>query len=283
MHLTHTIPQTREHIRQARTDGKTIGLVPTMGALHRGHMALVEAARAKCDYVAVSIFVNPAQFGPGEDLHRYPRAPDSDANKCERAGVDLVFAPDSAEMYPNAADTWVEVGTLTEVLEGEHRPHHFRGVTTVCCKLFNILQPDYAFFGMKDYQQFKVVEKMVRDLNMPLTIVAVETVREPDGLAMSSRNQYLSAAEREAALVLRRALADAKKAFESGERNAHTIQVMAESFINTQPLARIDYVAVIDGQTLQPVQIIDRPAAVLVAVRIGTTRLIDCALLSADG
>ena len=279
MHLTHTITQTREQVRQARRDGKTIGLVPTMGALHRGHVALMVAAREKCDYVAVSIFVNPTQFGPGEDLHRYPRSLDPDASKCERAGVDLVFAPDAAEMYPDSADTWVEVGTLAEVLEGEHRPHHFKGVTTVCAKLFNIVQPDYAFFGIKDYQQLKVIEKMVRDLNMPLTITPVETVREPDGLAMSSRNHYLSVAEREAALVLSRALVDAKKAFESGERNAHTVQVMAESFINSQPLARIDYVAVVDAETLQPVQTIDRPAAVLLAVRIGATRLVDSTVL----
>ncbi|OFX17706.1 MAG: pantoate--beta-alanine ligase [Armatimonadetes bacterium RBG_16_58_9] len=279
MILINTIEEAREEIRSARREDKTIGFVPTMGAFHRGHMALINAASEKCDYVAVSIFVNPTQFGLTEDYKRYPRGLDSDAAKCERAGVDLLFAPSADEMYPDGFNTWIEVGGLAQILEGKSRPGHFRGVATVCAKLFNIVQPDRAFFGTKDYQQLKVIEKMVRDLSLSVCIVPVETVREVDGLAMSSRNQYLSAAEREAALVLHYALEDAKKAFKAGEKSAHTIQLMAENFINAEHPARIDYVAVVDAETLQPITRIDRPTVVLLAVRIGTTRLIDNTLL----
>lgn len=279
MRLTNTVSEAIAEIRRARIECRAIGLVPTMGALHDGHMALVDRARRECDYVAVSIFVNPTQFSPSEDLDRYPRTLESDIEKCEAAGVDLIFAPFATEMYPTGFDTWIEVKGLTDVLEGASRPNHFRGVTTVCLKLFNIIAPDRAYFGMKDYQQFKVVQKMALDLNMPPEIIPVETVREPDGLAMSSRNRYLSNAERSTALVLSRSLKEAKTAHKNGERSASAVQVLVENLIKTEPLAHIDYVAVVDAETLQPIDTITRPAVVLLAVRIGSTRLIDSAML----
>jgi len=278
--LLHTIPETRETLARARARGWKIGFVPTMGALHEGHMTLVRRARTECGFVVVSVFVNPTQFGPSEDFENYPRTLVEDAEKCRMADVDLIFAPSRSEMYPEGFDSWVEVrGYLTETLEGESRPGHFRGVTTVCAKLFNIIAPTYAYFGMKDYQQLKVIQKMVRDLNMPLEIVPFETVREPDGLAMSSRNAYLSAEERKAALVLSRSLGEAQAAFDSGERRAAAVQESAENLIKSEPLAQIDYVALRDAETLEPIDRIDRPAVLLLAVRIGSTRLIDNAVL----
>jgi len=275
MRLVHKIDEVRSEVRVARELGKTIGLVPTMGALHEGHLTLIRRAREQCGFVIVSVFVNPTQFGPSEDLARYPRSLEEDARKCEQAGVDILFAPSVEEMYPDGFDTWVEVKGITEVLEGKSRPGHFRGVTTVCAKLFNISQPNYAYFGMKDYQQLKVIQKMVRDLNMPLEIVQVETVREPDGLAMSSRNSYLSAEERQAALVLSRSLMEARKAFNDGERNAKRVKELMSNLIKVEPCARIDYVAIVDPESLRPIQTIDRSAVVLVAAWIGNTRLID--------
>jgi pantoate--beta-alanine ligase len=275
MRLVYTIDEVRSEVRVARELGKTIGLVPTMGALHEGHLTLIRRAREQCGFVIVSVFVNPTQFGPSEDLARYPRSLEEDARKCEQAGVDILFAPSVEEMYPEGFDTWVEVKGITEVLEGKSRPGHFRGVTTVCAKLFNISQPNYAYFGMKDYQQLKVIQKMVRDLNMPLEIVQVETVREPDGLAMSSRNSYLSAEERQAALVISRSLMEARKAFTDGERNAKRIQELISNLIKVEPCVHIDYVAVVDPESLRPIQTIDRSAVVLVAAWIGNTRLID--------
>lgn len=281
LRLVHSIPETRDSVAEARSRGLKIGFVPTMGALHEGHKSLVRRARAECGFVAVSIFVNPTQFGPNEDYDRYPRTLGEDTEKCRAAGVDLVFAPSAAEMYPEGFDSWVEVkGTLTETLEGASRPGHFRGVTTVCAKLFGIVQPDYAYFGMKDYQQLLVIRKMVRDLNLPLGIVPCETVREPDGLAMSSRNAYLSPEERRAALVLSKSLEQAQAGFNSGERRAHAIREAAENLIASEPLAAIDYVAVRDADSLEPVEFIDRPAVLLLAVRIGSTRLIDNTVLS---
>ena len=280
MKLLHTISEVREALARARGRGWKIGFVPTMGALHEGHMALVRRARAECEFAAVSIFVNPAQFGPGEDLEKYPRTLVEDAEKCRNADVDLIFAPSATEMYPEGFDSWVEVnGFLTETLEGESRPGHFRGVTTVCAKLFNILQPTYAYFGMKDYQQLKVIQRMVRDLDMPLEIMPCETVREPDGLTMSSRNAYLNAAERQAALVLSRLLKEVQATLDSGERRAAAVQESAKNLIKAEPLARIDYVALRDAETLEPVDHLDKPAVLLLAVRIGATRLIDNAVL----
>lgn len=279
MRLVHTIDEVRNEVRVAKESGMTIGLVPTMGALHEGHLTLVRLAKEQCGFVIVSVFVNPTQFGPSEDLARYPRSLEEDTRKCEQAGVDVLFAPSVEEMYPEGFDTWVEVKGLTEVLEGRSRPGHFRGVTTVCAKLFNISQPTYAYFGMKDYQQLKVIQKMVRDLNMPLEIVPVETVRESDGLAMSSRNVYLNAEERKAALVLSRSLMEARKAFADGERNAERVQELVSNLIKAEPHARIDYVAVVDPENLRPIQTIDRSAVVLVAVWVGSARLIDNVIL----
>ena len=280
MRLLHTISETRDEIAGARKRAKRIGFVPTMGALHGGHMALVRRARQECELVVVSIFVNPTQFSQGEDFEEYPRTLVEDAEKCRMADVDLIFAPSASEMYPEGFDSWVEVnGHLTETLEGESRPGHFRGVTTVCAKLFNITQPTCAYFGMKDYQQLKVIQKMARDLDMPLEIVPCETVREPDGLAMSSRNAYLSPEERQSALVLSRSLKGAQAASDSGERDARVVQEFAENLIKAEPRATIDYVAIRDAETLGPLGRLDRPAVMLLAVRFGATRLIDNVLL----
>jgi len=279
MTLVHTISEVRSCIAAARREGKSIGLVPTMGALHEGHLTLVRRAREQCDFVAVSIFVNPTQFGPSEDFTKYPRTLEADSDMCREVGVDLIFAPNAQEMYPEGFDACVEVGGLTQMLEGEFRPTHFRGVTTVCAKLFNIFQPTRAYFGRKDYQQLQVITKMVRDLDMPLEIVPVDIVRESDGLALSSRNRYLSADERSAALILSRSIDAARCAFRSGERSAAAIQSLVRSRLNSEPLAKTDYAVVVDAETLLPIEAIDRPAVVLLAVRIGATRLIDNTIL----
>jgi pantoate--beta-alanine ligase len=279
--IVHTISEVREAVAAARAEGKIVGLVPTMGALHEGHLTLIRRARQECGFVGVSIFVNPTQFGPSEDFTRYPRTLDSDSDMCREAGVDLIFAPNAREMYPEGFDSWVDVGGVTEMLEGASRPGHFRGVATVCLKLFNISQPDRAYFGMKDYQQLQVINKMVRDLDVPIEIVPVEIVREPDGLAMSSRNRYLSPDERRAALILRDAIAAAKSEFHGGERDALTIQQVLRAQLDSEPLAGIDYAVVVDAETLLPVEMIELPAVVLLAVRIGSTRLIDNAVLGA--
>lgn len=279
MKLVHTISVVRQVIAEARREGRTISLVPTMGALHEGHMTLVRHAREENSFVGVSIFVNPTQFGPSEDLDRYPRTLDSDCDMCREAGVDIIFSPSAHEMYPQGFDSWVDVGGVTEMLEGESRPGHFRGVATICLKLFNIFNPDRAYFGKKDYQQLKVITKMVRDLDLPLEIIPVEIVREKDGLAMSSRNRYLNSEERKAALILRDAIAAAQSQFHSGERDAFTIQQVIHAQLNSEPLANIDYAVVVDAVTLLPIEIIERPTVVLLAVRIGATRLIDNATL----
>jgi pantoate--beta-alanine ligase len=275
MQVVHSVEEMKTLVAQARADGKTMGLVPTMGALHTGHIKLISQAKQDCGFVVVSVFVNPAQFGPNEDFQKYPRTLDSDCRKCENAQADAVFAPPAAEMYPEGFDTWVEVKGPAEVLEGKSRPGHFRGVATVCTKLFNITDADRAYFGKKDYQQLVVIKQVVRDLNMKARIVPVETVREQDGLAISSRNSYLDSREHEAALVLSRSLEVARQAFEKGERNAKAIQTDVWNLIAAEPLAEVDYVVVADAQTLAPVATIERPAVLLLAVRIGSTRLID--------
>lgn len=279
MKVVYTISQVREELAAARRDGKTIGLVPTMGALHEGHMALIRRARQECGFVGVSIFVNPAQFGPSEDLTRYPRALESDSEMCREADVDLIFAPNAQEMYPEGFNSWVDVGGVSEMLEGEFRPGHFRGVATICLKLFNIFQPDRAYFGLKDYQQLQVIKKMVRELDVPTQIVPVEIVRERDGLAMSSRNRYLGPEERKAALVLSKSLGKAKATIEAGERSASAIQSTVGNCIRSEPLASIDYAVVVDAETLLPIETVEHPAVVLLAVRIGATRLIDNTVL----
>ncbi len=252
-----------------------IGFVPTMGYLHEGHLELVRRARAENQTVVVSIFVNPTQFGPSEDFATYPRDPERDLAMLEKERTDIVFMPDTEEMYPEGFSSWVEVERVTERLEGAFRPGHFRGVATVVAKLFNIVEPTKAYFGQKDAQQLLVIKKMVADLNMNLEIVAVPTVREPDGLAMSSRNIYLNPEERRAALVLWKALGLAKGLWERGERDAGRIRGEMIALINSEPLAKIDYVSIADPDTLLELDRIDRPALVSMAVRIGRTRLID--------
>ena len=256
-----------------------VGFVATMGYLHEGHLALVKRARAENPSAVVSIFVNPTQFGPQEDLSRYPRNPQRDLTMLEEAGVDIVFMPSVAEMYPPQFNSWVEVGEVTERLEGASRPGHFRGVTTVVAKLFNIIQPAKAYFGQKDAQQLVIIRKMVADLNMNLAIVTVPTVREPDGLAMSSRNAYLNPEQRRAAVVLYQALCLAQKLWAQGETNAEHLRQEMLALIQKQPRADIDYVSVADAETLDELDTVKSPALVSLAVKIGDTRLIDNVVL----
>ena len=260
--------------------GKTIGCVPTMGALHDGHISLIRAARRGCDLVVVTIFVNPTQFGPTEDLDDYPRTFEADIAVCEREGTDYVFAPSNDAMYPEGAATWVTVEGVTEGLCGATRPAHFRGVTTVVAKLFNIVQPDKAYFGEKDYQQLMAIKKMVADLDFPVEIVPMPIVREPDGIAMSSRNKYLSEDERRDALALHRSLEFARTRIAEGERSAQTILDEMRTLIDEISSARIDYVAVVDAETLEPVESVESTVLVAVAVYIGSTRLIDNTVVS---
>lgn len=275
MKIAHTIAETREFLRPARSAGKSIGFVPTMGYFHAGHLALMERARAENDVAAVSLFVNPTQFGPKEDFGQYPRDFDRDACMASDAGVDLLFAPPVEVMYPETSLTWVVVEGLTERLEGASRPGHFRGVATVVAKLFNIVQPDRAYFGEKDFQQLQVIRRMVRDLNFPVEIVAVPTVREEDGLAMSSRNTYLDPEERRAALVLQRALARAQELAAEGERDAAHLRTAMQEVLAREPRARVDYVSIADPETLRERERLDGPSVVSIAVYIGKTRLID--------
>ncbi|GBD09647.1 Pantothenate synthetase [Candidatus Thermoflexus japonica] len=276
MQLARTIAEARA-IRRALPG--TWGFVPTMGYLHEGHLSLVRRARAENDHVAVSIFVNPTQFGPHEDYNRYPRDLERDLRLLEPLGVDLVFAPPVEEMYPPGFQTWVVVEEVSRPLEGAARPGHFRGVATVVTKLLNIIQPDRAYFGQKDAQQAVVIRRMVQDLNIPVEIVVCPTVREPDGLAMSSRNTYLSPEERQAATVLFRALQAAKARYEQGERDAERLRAAMREVIQAEPLARLDYVSVADPETLQELSRVEDRALLSLAVYIGKTRLIDNILL----
>lgn len=269
------IEETRAAVLAAKAKGRRTGLVPTMGALHAGHLALVEEARSRADFVVVTIFVNPTQFGPGEDFDAYPRPMEDDLAKCKAAGVDTVFAPTVGAMYGEDAVTTVSVTDLTERLCGAHRPGHFDGVTTIVAKLFHIAPCDIAVFGEKDYQQLTVIRRMVRDLDFPIEIVGTPTVREEDGLAMSSRNAYLSATEREHALSLSRALWGAQASVRGGERDAATlIAAMRETITGAGP-CEIDYVEIVDGDSLEPVERVGANVRALVAVRIGGARLID--------
>jgi pantoate--beta-alanine ligase len=276
MRVVHTIAEARA-VRRALPG--TWGFVPTMGYLHEGHLSLVRRARAENDRVAVSIFVNPTQFGPHEDYARYPRDLERDLRLLEPLGVDLVFVPSVEEMYPPGFQTWVIVEEVSRPLEGASRPGHFRGVATVVAKLFNILQPDRAYFGQKDAQQTVVIRRMVQDLNIPVEIVICPTVREPDGLAMSSRNTYLNPEERRAATVLFQALQAAKARYEAGERDAERLREAMREVIRAEPLARIDYVSVAHPETLQELERVEGPALLSLAVYIGTTRLIDNLML----
>ena len=274
--------ETVDALRAARKGVGTLGLVPTMGALHAGHLALVERARAENSAVAVSIFVNPTQFGPNEDLARYPRDLPRDLRMLEAAGVALVFVPTVDEIYPEGFSTSVEVEGMARVLEGAARPGHFKGVATVVCKLLNIVDAERAYFGQKDAQQTVVVRRMARDLNMRTEIVVVPTVREPDGLALSSRNAYLGPAERAAAPVLYRALQAARSAWDAGERDAHALRGAMSAVLAREPLARVDYVSVADPWTLVELEHVTDGALLSLAVRIGRTRLIDNLPLQPD-
>lgn len=252
-----------------------VGCVPTMGYLHEGHLSLVRRAKAECASVEVSIFVNPTQFGPNEDLARYPRDLPRDLAMLEAEGVDLVWTPTVEEMYPPGFQTWVTVEKLSQGLEGAARPGHFRGVATVVTKLFNAMLPDKAYFGQKDAQQAAVIRQMTRDLNFPVEIVVCPTVREPDGLAMSSRNTYLQAEERQAATVLFRALSAAEQAYRQGERRAETLRQIVREVVGAEPLARLQYVSCADYETLEELDLVQGKALLSLAVYIGQTRLID--------
>jgi pantoate--beta-alanine ligase len=265
--------------RQARTEARPVGFVPTMGALHEGHMSLVRAAMAECQPVIASIFVNPAQFGPGEDLQNYPRTFESDRKRLQEAGVGYLFAPQAGEMYPHGFRTWVSVEGLSDHLEGRVRPGHFRGVTTIVLKLLEIVQPQKAFFGRKDAQQARLIQQMASDLHLDSEIIVCPIVREPDGLAMSSRNAYLSPDERRAATVLHRALDGARLAIERGERDALRLTAAMREIIGREPLAQMDYVELVDADTLEPVTRLRRTCLALLAARFGATRLIDNLLI----
>lgn len=275
MKIIKSIRQMQAWADGQRRRGKTIGFVPTMGALHEGHRSLMRAARRQSDQVVVSIFVNPTQFGPNEDYARYPREPTADADLCRREKVDILFMPTAGVVYPEGHDTKIVVGRIGEVLEGAVRPGHFSGVATVVAKLFQIVKPEIAFFGQKDYQQTVVIRRLVRDLNFPVKIVACPTLREPDGLAMSSRNRYLSAEERRAALILFKALQRGKELVQQRERDATTVRDEMIRLMRQEPLAKIDYAAVVHPETLEEVIEIQRPVVLLLAVWIGKTRLID--------
>lgn len=288
--------EVRQAVAEARHEGKTVGFVPTMGALHAGHLSLVQTARKRTDFVVVSVFVNPTQFGPGEDFAAYPRDLESDIELLEAEGVDLVFTPSVEEMYgPGAAgaaartgsaDTSalftgasIDPGSLAERWEGEIRPGHFRGVATVVAKLLNILRPDLAFFGEKDYQQLVIVKRMVRDLDLPSLVVGCPIIRDADGLALSSRNAYLSPAERAAAMTLSRALDATAEVLAWGERSGQALSAVMRETVEAEDGAVLDYAAVVDPETLEPLEALTRTARALIAARIGPTRLIDTAAL----
>src|SRR6202049_3582753 len=254
MKICATISEARAACRDARSDRKRLGLVPTMGALHEGHLSLVRAAKAQCATVAVSIFVNPTQFGPTEDLSKYPRQFDRDCQLLEKEGVDILFAPSVDEIYPHGQVTWVLVEGLSDKLDGRSRPGHFRGVTTIVAKLFHLLEPDTAFFGQKDAAQLAVIRRMVLDLNFPVEIVACPIMRESDGLAMSSRNAYLNREERVRALVLQRALEETQRLFRAGERSAGKLISAGQAVFAREPQARLDYFEIVDPDTLEPVE-----------------------------
>ena len=281
MILCKTVAELRENLALAKSEGKTIGLVPTMGALHEGHGSLIKAANQENDLVVVSVFVNPTQFGPGEDLDSYPRTLEADCVLAKKMGADIVFAPTPKEMYPSEDMTWVEVtGEITKVLCGRTRPIHFRGVTTVVSKLFNLVQPDRAYFGQKDAQQVQVLKRMVKDMFFNLQLRVMPIVRERDGLAKSSRNTYLSPEERQAALILSRSLKHAQSLFQSGEREAAVLVAAVTELIKTEPLAQIDYVELLQMPDLQEITgTMQGQSLLAVAVRFGTTRLIDNTIL----
>lgn len=275
MIVTEQIDEVRRRIAAARRDSLQIGLVPTMGALHDGHISLIKAARAECGFVVATIFVNPTQFGPNEDFTRYPRPIEQDLESCRAAGVDLVFQPEVKAIYPEGFTTSVDVGGISTVLEGAHRPGHFRGVATVVLKLFNIVNADVAYFGQKDYQQQLLIKTMCRELNLPIRIHTCPTVREPDGLALSSRNRYLSADERKTALGLSQALRLAESRCKAGETNLSQVRDEMRARLESAPGVVIDYATIADPKTLEELKTPRHHMVALVAARVGTTRLID--------
>ncbi|SDG82844.1 pantothenate synthetase [Bradyrhizobium sp. Rc2d] len=279
MQTITTVAELRRTLAKSRSADQRVGFVPTMGYLHDGHLALIAASRAQCDVTVVSIFVNPTQFGPNEDLSTYPRAFLRDEGLCRDAGVAILFAPDAQEVYPSHFETFVEPGDLAKPLCGAFRPGHFRGVATVVCKLFNMVQPDVVFFGQKDFQQCAVVRRMAADLNLPIEIVTVPTVREQDGLAMSSRNRYLSKEERQRALAINRGLSAALDEFRAGERNVEKLIAIAKGHL--EAVDRVQYLELVDGDTLNTADSpLRRPAALCAAAYVGSTRLIDNVMLT---
>ena len=275
MHIYKTIKETRDEINSWKKQGLSVGFVPTMGYLHEGHESLIKAAARENDKVVVSIFVNPMQFGPTEDLASYPRDLEMDSALCEKAGVDLIFHPEPEEMYKNDFSSYVDMEAIVKSLCGKSRPVHFRGVQTVVLKLFNIVKPDRAYFGQKDAQQLAVIKRMVRDLDIDVEIIGCPIIREEDGLAKSSRNTYLNPSERQAALVLSQSLNLAKEMINGGETNVAKIKEAIIDRINSEPLAKIDYVEVVSGETIMPIEKIEGPILTAIAVYVGKTRLID--------
>ena len=278
MKTTKTIDEVRRAVRHARARGEDIGFVPTMGALHEGHLSLVRAAKHRCRAAVVSIFVNPAQFGPNEDFSKYPRTLEKDTEQLAREGLDILFTPSTDEMYEPSPAVWVDVAGLSDRNEGRVRPGHFRGVATVVAKLFNVVQPDVAFFGQKDAAQLAVIRRMVRELRYPVEVVGCPIVREADGLAMSSRNVYLSAEERKQAAVLSRALRLAEEAFRRGATDANTLTTTVRQELSTETVS-VDYVEVLDPATLLPVDDVKSPTLLAIAARVGSTRLLDNVVL----
>ncbi len=265
----------QEHARQARAENRVVGLIPTMGALHEGHLALVKRAKQDCSRIIASIFVNPKQFGPQEDLEKYPRTFEADAEKLAAAGVDAIFAPEPGDVYPNGFRTYVTVEGLSDRLEGRSRPGHFRGVATVVLKLLELVRPHYAYFGRKDAQQVRIISQMVRDLNLDTEIVVCPIIREPDGLALSSRNTYLQPDERKAATVLHRALTAARDELAADVRDALQLQTVLRKVLQAEPLAAVDYAEIVDADTFEPITRVARPCYAVLAVFVGKTRLID--------
>ncbi|MDB5346315.1 MAG: pantoate--beta-alanine ligase [Schlesneria sp.] len=277
--VAESVRSVRDAVSRAKQAGHRVGFVPTMGALHVGHVSLMERARAECGYVAVSIFVNPTQFGPNEDFNRYPRPRDADLAMCREAGADLVFYPTVETMYPVGHRTFVEVAGLSEILEGAIRPGHFRGVTTVVTKLFNIVQADRAYFGQKDYQQQSIIRVMARELDMPTEVVTCETIRDPDGLALSSRNAYLSESERKSGLAISRALRLAERLVSEGERDIPTLESVMRNELENAPGVKLEYAVIVNHESLRELTAAEPRMVALVAARVGSTRLIDNMIL----
>ncbi|MBN1283583.1 MAG: pantoate--beta-alanine ligase [Proteobacteria bacterium] len=280
MKIFETADEIRSWSRAEKARGHGVAFVPTMGALHEGHLSLMREGKRRAEALAVSIYVNPAQFGPGEDLARYPRDLEGDLQKCRSVGAHALFAPSDREMYPDGFQSYVSVEDVSKDLCGASRPTHFRGVATVVAKLFNMVEPDVALFGEKDFQQLAVIRRMVKDLGYPVEIVGCPTVRDPDGLAMSSRNRYLSPAERSSALSLNRSLGAAREMVDAGERDPEKVLAKVRAIIEAEPDTRIDYAKIVDAGTMKDLDEIRRPALVALAVFVGSTRLIDNTLLA---